>query len=106
VTFCCVPRVQYLLRKHGGRNGESGPRYYMSRLKENLPARRNELWHHSCGLAASETHTQRSATASALGTRLSLARCDVLCSAVFETTRYCLSYVNPFSYCLRKNKYQ
>ncbi len=27
------------------------------------------------------------------------------CSAIFETTRYCFSYVNPLSYCLRKNKY-
>lgn len=77
LAFISEFNPKYLLRKHGGSNGESGPRYYMSRLKENLPARRNELWHHSCGLAA----------------------------AVFETTRYCLSYVNPFSYCLRKNKY-
>jgi len=67
---------KYLLRKHG-ENGKAGPRYYMSRLKEKLPARRNELWHHSIGLAC----------------------------AIFETTRYAMSYLNPLNYCLRKSKY-
>ena len=78
LAFVSEFNPKYLLRTHPGPNGESGPRYYMSRLKENLPARRNELWHHSIGLAC----------------------------AVFQTTRYCLSYVNPCSYCFRKNKYQ
>jgi hypothetical protein len=26
----------------------------------------------------------------------------MLSSAIFETTRYCFSYINPFSYCGRK----
>lgn len=77
LAFISEFNPKYLLRRHGN-NGVSGPRYYMSRLKENLPARRSELWHHSVGLAW----------------------------AVLETTRFAFSYVNPFSYCLRKNKYQ
>jgi len=67
---------KYLLRKHGDK-GVSGPRFYVNRLKEKLPARRNELWHHSIGLAW----------------------------AMLDTSRYVFSYVNPLSYCLRKNKY-
>lgn len=58
------------------RGSQSGPKYYMSRLKKNLPARRNELWHHSIGLVC----------------------------AIYETSRYCFSYVNPFSYCGSRKK--
>lgn len=72
MAFISEFNPKYLLRR-----GTGGPRYYVNRLKKNLPEKRNKLWHHSIGLAC----------------------------ALFETTRYCFSYVNPFGYCFRKKKY-
>jgi len=78
LAFISEFNPKYLLRRNSANGQVYGPRYYMHRLKKNLPARRNELWHHSIGLAR----------------------------ALFDTSRYILSYLNPCGYCCRAKKYE
>jgi cytidyltransferase-like protein len=68
------PRYISRRRGHKPKNVFFTPRAYARKLKQNLPAKRSELWHHSKGL----------------------------CKAVYQTSGYVLSYFNPFSYCRRR----